>query len=158
MLKINKKVEYALMVLKYIVDKKAEKTNSNETLTTAREVCEKFNIPFDTTAKVMQVMNTAGILDSTKGVKGGYFLKADLNNISYLELSELIEGKKFAMDCVKMKCSLIDTCNITTPVNRLNQYLTLFFQDLSLKDLLIENNLIDIKNLISKKETQHEFN
>ena len=152
MIKINKKVEYALMVLKHIVDK-----NEKE-LTSAREVCEKFNIPFDTTAKVMQIMNNAKILDSTKGVKGGYFLKEDLANISYLEFSELIEGKEFGMNCVKMKCSLIDTCNITTPINRLNQYLTLFFQDLTLKDLLIDNHMIDIKELINKKETHHEFN
>lgn len=156
MIKINKKVEYALMVLKYIVDKQSSEDKNR--LTSAREVCDQFNIPFDTTAKVMQLMNSAGILDSTKGVKGGYFLKADLASISYLELSELIEGKQFAMDCVKMKCSLIETCNITTPVNRLNQYLSLFFQDLSLKDLLIENHHLDIKKLLKKKETHHEFN
>lgn len=152
MIKINKKVEYALMVLKHIVDK-----SSNEP-TSAREVCEKFNIPFDTTAKVMQVMNSAKILESTKGVKGGYFLKMELDQINYLAFSELIEGKDFAMDCVKMKCSLIESCNITSPINRLNHYLTLFFEGLTLKDLLTENKLIDMKILDTKKDNHHELN
>lgn len=152
MIKINKKVEYALMVLKHIVEK-----NSDEP-TSAREICEKFNIPFDTTAKVMQVMNNAGILESTKGVKGGYFLKKELDHINYLEFSELIEGKEFAMDCVKLKCSLIESCNITLPINRLNQYLTLFFEGITLKDLLVENKLFDIKKLLNKKENHHELN
>ena len=63
MIKINKKVEYALMVLKLMSDR-------DETeLTSAREVCEMFKTPFDTTSKVMQIMNNAGILSSVQGVK-----------------------------------------------------------------------------------------
>jgi DNA-binding IscR family transcriptional regulator len=81
------------MVLKAMKDKELSD------LTTAREVCDRYNTPFDTTAKVMQQMNTAGILHSHKGVKGGYTLARDLASISYIELSQLIEGKSFMMDC-----------------------------------------------------------
>lgn len=112
-----------------------------EQLVSARDICDKFHIPFDTTAKVMQQMNSAGILHSTKGVKGGYSLLANLENISYLQLAELVEGKKVAADCENINCSLIETCNITRPIKRLNQYLMYFFQDLSLKDLLMDNNI-----------------
>ena len=48
MVKINRKVEYALMVLKLMNER------STTELTTAREVCDLFKTPFDTTAKVMQ--------------------------------------------------------------------------------------------------------
>lgn len=149
MIKINKKVEYALMVLKHIQDKDAQ------ALTTAREVCKEYNIPFDTTAKVMQVMNNAEILDSTKGVKGGYFLKANLSQINFLNFAELIEGKEIGMDCMKLNCSLIDSCNITGPIKRLNQYLIMYFKDLSLNDLLTEKNMLDL-NTLAQKETNHE--
>jgi Rrf2 family protein len=149
MIKINKKVEYALMVLKHILEKQ-----SNE-LTTAREVCQEYNIPFDTTAKVMQQMNNAEILDSTKGVKGGYFLKANLTEINFLSFAELIEGKEIGMDCIKLNCSLIDSCNITGPIKKLNQYLILYFKDLSLNDLLTEKNVLDL-NTLAQKESTHE--
>lgn len=135
MVKINKKVEYALMVLKFMSDQE------ENGLITARDICDKFNIPFDTTAKVMQQMNNVGILHSTKGVKGGYTLKADLDKVSYLQLAELVEGKKVAVDCKSSNCSLIETCNITKPISRLNKYLMYFFQDLTLKDLLLEKNI-----------------
>ena len=67
MLKINKKVEYALIALKLMLEKEQGE------LTTAREVSDKFHTPFDTTAKVMQMMNSARMLESVKGVKGGYY-------------------------------------------------------------------------------------
>ena len=135
MVKINKKVEYALMVLKHISDK------DQHDLTSAREVCDKFNIPFDTTAKVMQQMNNAGILHSTKGVKGGYGLDLNLEKINYLQLAELVEGKKITLNCESNQCSLIDTCNITTPIKKLNEYLMYFFQGLTIKELLLEKNI-----------------
>src|SRR5690606_40513363 len=99
-------------------------------LTSAREICEKFGTPFDTTAKVMQIMCNHNILHSIKGVKGGYSLCSDLSNVSYFELSEMIEGKSFTMDCSSGQCELHGKCNITFPIKRLNQHLAEFFKKL----------------------------
>lgn len=141
MIKINRKVEYALIVLKMMKDKGLQE------LTTAREVCDRFKTPFDTTAKVMQQMNTAGILHSHKGVKGGYTLTQDLSSITYLELVELIEGKSFMMDCHEGPCDMIQQCNITQPIKRLNDYLITIFNSLSLNELLAEDNLLALKKV-----------
>jgi len=134
MVKINKKVEYALMVLKHMYNKPEEE------LTTAREICDKYQIPFDTTAKVMQQMNSYGFFNSQKGVKGGYSLKINLKNISYLELVELVEGKNSTIDCMSDKCSLLNSCNIVSPMKKLNEHLVYFFKGLSLDELLIQNS------------------
>lgn len=145
MIKINRKVEYALMVLKHMKDKGLTE------LTTAREVCDSFNLPFDTTAKVMQQMNGAGILHSLKGVKGGYTLARDLSTISYMELAELIEGKSFMMDCHEDSCDLSHKCNISQPIKRLNDYLITIFNSLTLNELLAEDNLLALKISSEKK-------
>jgi Rrf2 family protein len=150
MIKINRKVEYALMVLKLMKEKELGE------LTTAREVCDKFETPFDTTAKVMQQMNGAGILHSQKGVKGGYTLARDLSDVSYLELVELIEGKSFMMDCHDRgddhgRCDLYHKCNITRPIKRLNDYLMGIFNSLNLNELLAEDNILALKKLPEKK-------
>jgi Rrf2 family protein len=150
MIKINRKVEYALMVLKLMKEKDATD------LTTAREVCDRFETPFDTTAKVMQLMNTAGILHSQKGVKGGYTLSRDLSGVSYMELVELIEGKSFMMDChdhggTQAPCELIHKCNISLPIKRLNDYLINIFNTLTLNELLAEDNLLALKRIPAKK-------
>jgi Rrf2 family protein len=145
MIKINRKVEYALMVLKLMKDK------GPTALTTAREVCDQFNTPFDTTAKVMQLMNNTGLLHSHKGVKGGYTLSKDLSRVSYMELVEMIEGKSFMMDCTEGPCDFIQKCNIAQPIKRLNDYLIMIFNTLSLNELLSEDNLLALKKFPEKK-------
>jgi Rrf2 family protein len=135
MLKINKKVEYALMALKFMADKK-----DPSALTSAREVCDLFHTPFDTTAKVMQVMNNHDILKSTKGIKGGYSLSKSLSDITYMELTRMIEGKPdIGRVCSgeKGSCELLGTCNISVPVEALNRKLTSFLEGLSLEELLL---------------------
>ena len=120
-------------------------------LTTAREVCDAFDTPFDTTAKVMQQMNNGGILHSIKGVKGGYTLARDLSDVTYMQLSELIEGKSFMMDCHQGPCDFLHKCNISLPIKRLNDYLITIFSSLSLNELLAEDNLLALKRLPEKK-------
>jgi Rrf2 family protein len=138
MIKINRKVEYALMVLKFMSEKQVDE------LTTAREVCDQFKTPFDTTAKVMQQLNLAGILVSMKGVKGGYYLNCDLSQLSYLQLVELIEARKFSLDCHEGPCELLGSCNISGPIKRLNDYLTSIFSTLSVKELLHDHPLLPV--------------
>lgn len=137
MLKINKKVEYALMALKFMADK--ARASDASTLISAREVCDEFNTPFDTTAKVMQLMNAQDILKSTKGIKGGYTLNKNLSNITYMELVRLIEGKDHMGRVCESKqgtCELFGKCNIATPVDKLNRKLNQFLETLTLEDLL----------------------
>lgn len=139
MVKINRKVEYALMVLKLMQER------AGNELTTAREVCDQFKTPFDTTAKVMQQLNLAGILTSHKGVKGGYQLSGDLRQLSYLALVEIIEGKAHVVDCHEGPCDLIDSCNITVPIKRFNSYLTGILSSLSVYELVAQEDFSSIK-------------
>lgn len=137
MIKINRKVEYALMVLKHMVEKPSE-------LTSAREIADLYHTPFDTTAKVMQVMNASGILHSVKGMKGGYTLAKNLSQISYMELSEMIEGKSIEMKCASSEgtCELMNSCNIITPVQKINFQVSKFFKNLTLDQLLSEGTRV----------------
>lgn len=134
MLRINRKVEYALMALKFMAHK------ADGAITSAREVCDHFQTPFDTTAKVMQLMNSHNILESVKGIKGGYLIKGDLEQISYKDLTEIIEGRPFDNICESHKgtCELYQTCNIIGPAQRLNSKINLLLAKTSLKELLAD--------------------
>lgn len=138
MVKINKKVEYALIVLQHLQQQKPG------SFVTARTICDRYFTPFDTTSKVMQIMNQKNILKSQQGTKGGYQLFIDLADINYLQLVEIIEGKVIKKDCVEQNCSLINTCNISGPITKLNNVLFSYFEQLSLKDLLTENAQIQV--------------
>lgn len=134
MIKINKKIEYAMIALKYIA------TQEEGKLTSAREICDRFHTPFDTTAKVLQVMNNKGLLSSTKGIKGGYTLTRPLSQITFTELGRMIEGKEsFGKFCENSKgvCDLYGICNIVTPIEVLNNKVNSFLSELTLEELLM---------------------
>lgn len=136
MLKVNRKVEYALMALKFMA------TRPEAGLTSAREICEAFNVPFDTTAKVLQIMNAKGLLKSVKGIRGGYHLEKSLSDITYMELSRMVEAREDEEFCQNSKgeiCDLHKNCNIAGPLEQLNKKLNTYLEDLSLKELLFDN-------------------
>lgn len=144
MIRVNKKTEYALMSLKVMIDQ------DEQGLITVREICDRFHIPFDTTSKVLQILNQRGIVASVKGAKGGYVISSDLAKINYKEFTEIVEGKSFGIECVHGSCDIAQTCNISTPLKNLNLATDQFFSQLSLLDLLIEKSLspmIDITQL-----------
>lgn len=138
MLKITKKVEYALIALKFMAKKGPDE------LTSARELCDTFSMPFDTMAKVLQAMNQASWLTSVKGIKGGYTLTADLSKISFMDLTRTIEGKEIEGMCINQKgtCELHGTCNIVTPVSNLHLHVIAFLEKLNLDQLLATNTVI----------------
>ncbi len=141
MLKITKKVEYALIALKHMSHKEGE------TLTSARELCEAYSMPFDTMAKVLQAMNQAGWLTSLKGIKGGYTLSSDLTQISFMQLTRAIEGQEAADVCMGNKgmCELHGTCNIVTPVTQLHKHVTSFLENLNIDQLLTSGPTLPIQ-------------
>jgi Rrf2 family nitric oxide-sensitive transcriptional repressor len=132
--RINRKIEYALMALKYMSQKIPGE------LTTAKEVSETFHTPFDATARVMQVMAQKAWLRSEQGALGGYQITKDLSKVNMQDLIEIIEGKSAIVRCLhnQTACEIQPTCNILSPVSILNQKLSEFYQSLNLKELLLE--------------------
>ena len=123
--------------------------NDSAPLVSAREICDAFETPFDTTAKVMQVMNNHDILKSVKGIKGGYSLNKNLSDITYMELVQMIEGRfDIGRVCSNHKgtCDLIGKCNISTPVENLNKKLNSFLENLTLAELLQGTEFNTAKN------------
>ncbi len=113
---------------------------NNTELTTAKEISQIYKTPFDVTARVLQIMAGKGILKSEQGVHGGYLLKRNFDTVSFLELAEAILGKLNMVDCLydedDCKCQMHDSCNITTPLSRLNEKTKDFYRSLMLQELI----------------------
>lgn len=134
MMRLNRKVEYALIALKYMNSKKPGQ------LSTAKEVSERYGAPFDATSRVLQVMAQNGILKSEQGAQGGYLIMKDLSKISFLQLNEMILGPVGVAKCINRSnendCELVPTCNILSPVRILNSKMNEFFRSLSIAEVL----------------------
>jgi Rrf2 family protein len=130
MLKINKKIEYALIALNYMRQKAPEQ------LTSAKEISSIFNIPFAPTARVLQIMAQNGFLQASQGVHGGYRLLKNLADVSLGDLNNIIAGPIQITTCSTRagSCDLTSLCKIHLPMNRLNHKLQDLFNTIILKD------------------------
>lgn len=134
MFKINRKLEYALIALKYMIGKPAGARTS------AKEICQMYSTPFDATSRALQIMTSNEILKSEQGVRGGYQIAKDLGRVNFFEFVEMIEGGFQMTHCLHddedAVCDIQSTCNIISPITRLNEQLKNFCSNLSLLDLL----------------------
>jgi len=129
MIKIDKKMEYSLLVLDCLYRDREKKYS-------AKEVSQKYNIAFDSVSRVMQKLAKHNFLISEQGPTGGYKLKDDLNNISILSLITAISGPLTIAKCLKgNSCIQASNCNIKTPIELLNDKLASFYSEISIAEL-----------------------
>ena len=69
-------------------------------LVSARELAERLKASEAHLAKVMQRLGHAGIVDSTRGPKGGFALARPAAEVNLLEVYEAIEGNVEPAGCV----------------------------------------------------------
>jgi Rrf2 family protein len=84
MLCLSKKTEYALAALAYL----AERTHR---VASAREIAGAYELPLPLLMKILKCLQNHEMLTSTRGVRGGYRLAADLQAVSLFDLVAMME-------------------------------------------------------------------
>jgi Rrf2 family transcriptional regulator, nitric oxide-sensitive transcriptional repressor len=133
--KIHRKLEYALISLKHMNQKRPGE------LTTVKEICQKYETPFDATARVMQQMVQGKFLKSEQGAYGGYLIQRDLSKVSLRELIDNVVGSVEISKCISdspgdAHCEIRDKCNIMAPIFSLNERLIRFYDEINILELL----------------------
>ena len=129
MLKLTKKLEYALIALRHIQMKQ-------DVLSSAKEISNTYMIPYELLAKTLQQMAKLDYIDAVKGMNGGYKLHESLDKINLTDFIEQIEGPIGMVDCtISMDCSQMDNCNIRIPINKINENIRSVFNGISISDI-----------------------
>ena len=89
---LSRNADYAVRALCYIANEK------NKTISVT-ELVEKLKIPRPFLRKILQTLNRKGILESHKGVGGGFRLAKRPNGISLAEVIEVFQGPIKAESC-----------------------------------------------------------
>lgn len=130
---ITKASEYAILSL--IVLSKTTQPLDSETLSRELTISKSF------LAKILQGLAKNNILNSYKGVNGGFTLKKKPIDINMLDVFTAVEGKAPVVfecspsesDCPSDRASV---CAIWPFLNKLQGKIDLFFSDLTLADIL----------------------
>ena len=119
MLRLSKKAEYALMALKDLALRPESEAAS------AREIAERYEIPHEVMAKVLQRLAKQHLVTSQHGTRGGYFLARSPSLISMAEAIEAIDGPVTVTVCSSLDddCDQYATCTIRDPLWRIKDLL-----------------------------------
>lgn len=104
----------------------------------AKVISEKYTQSYEVTARVLQSLSSHGILKVEHGANGGYRPHKNLDDITLFQLMEIVDGPQALAKCIEGKnlCDLSSSCNITSPIEKLNLKIHEFYQKISLSELL----------------------
>jgi Rrf2 family protein len=131
MLRLSKKADYALMAMKHLA------TDAPHGTASAREIAERYDIPLELLAKVLQRLTHHGLLASHMGIHGGYQLARPTVAISVAEVIEAIDGPLAITACgtVDERCGQFSKCNVRDPLWRVKDRIVAVLQALSLSEM-----------------------
>ena len=129
MLKLTRKLEYALIALRHMQTK-------GDTLSSTKEIADMYTIPREILAKTLQQMARLKYIDAVQGPKGGYRIDNVLSKINLTQFVEEMEGPLEMVECnINSDCIQINTCNIRMPINKINQNIRSIFNKINITDI-----------------------
>jgi len=135
MLKLSKKAEYALMAARYMALK------SSLGYSTAKEISESYEIPYQLVAKVLQNLVKNDIAISAKGVNGGFSLARKAESISLIDIIKAVESNFKIVDCMQanssaIDCKHFDCCKIKDPLTEVQRKIDKVFLETTIAQIL----------------------
>ena len=129
MLKLTRKLEYALIALRHMQMR-------GDTLSSTKEIADMYTIPREILAKTLQQMARLKYIDAVQGPKGGYRIDNVLSKINLTQFVEEMEGPLEMVECnINSDCIQINTCNIRMPINKINQNIRSLFNKINITDI-----------------------
>jgi FeS assembly SUF system regulator len=121
MLRITRQSDYGIVLMTLFSRDRAVEDVSH--VLSARDMAEDTNLPLPTVSKILKALTRSGILESTRGVKGGYAATRGMNDISVADVIEAVEGPIAMTDCVEetgRDCMIKDSCPCSDNWQRVN--------------------------------------
>jgi len=132
MVRLGKLTDYGLVLMTCIA------RNRVVPLRTARDLAAESRLPVSTVSKLLKELLHCGLLVSHRGIKGGYILARDPQEISVLEIIAAIEGPMALTECstdVIGLCGIESGCPIKSNQQIINQAIRGVLEKVTLSDL-----------------------
>lgn len=116
-------------------------TTADESIVTAKEISEKYKIPYELLSKILQKLKRDNVLTSIQGTKGGYQLNKRPEQIDLHFLMNTIDGSMALTECQCAHnkggvCVMNDNCSIKEPVSVMQKEIEEIFKRKTILDFV----------------------
>lgn len=131
MIKLSKMTDYAVVILAYMAE--------TDQRCSASALANATKLPEPTVSKILKCLAAQDILSSTRGINGGYALKAVPSDINMATIITAIDGPIALTACVEASTDCCDRsahCKIKGKWNPLNVAMQNALQSVSLQEMI----------------------
>jgi len=128
---ITRNTDYAIRALCCI-------SGTNHSVITVTDLSKKLDMPRPFLRKILQTLNKAGLLKSSKGSGGGFFLVARPDKITVFNLMEIFQGPfKLGEHTFKGKiCPHIKRCRLKKKMDKIEKHTIQRLKSITIASLL----------------------
>ena len=135
-IRISKLTDYATVIL-------AAMAREAEVRRTAADVARLCHLAAPTASKLLKQLQRAGLVESTRGLHGGYRLARPAGKITAAAILDALEGPLALTECATSasRCDLQPSCNVGGSWRRINLAIRQSLQEITLAELAgLESN------------------
>jgi Rrf2 family protein len=134
MFSLTKKTDYALLALCGLAQEPDGRALNTKI------IAERYHIPVELLAKILQQLARKGLVISTSGPTGGYRLARDPSVVSVADVMNAVDGRPALVQCFKSgrdACNQFDTCTIRNPMGLVQRRMAKVLGETTLMDLVL---------------------
>lgn len=131
MIRITKTTDYGIVLLTHMADDPARRSN-------APDLAEETQLPLPMVSKILKLLAREGLLDSQRGVNGGYSLARAPREITVSEIIAALEGPIAITECIDDtpgECSQEPVCPLRSNWQLINTAIRSALDGLRLSDM-----------------------
>ena len=117
MLRLTRQSDYGIVLMTHFAGDRENRVQN------ARDLSRCVNLPLPTVSKILKALARGSLLVSHRGVKGGYSLAREPEDISVGEIIEALEGPIALTECLDDEtdeCAIEFCCPVRTNWQRIN--------------------------------------
>ena len=131
MIRPSKLADYAVVLMAHMAD-------APEAVHSASGIAAATQIPAPTVSKILGAMGRSGLLNSRRGLNGGFSLARDAREISVADIVSAVDGPIALTNCIEDAhgdCDILSSCRMRGYWQKINQAVRAALEDVSLAEL-----------------------
>jgi Rrf2 family protein len=141
LLSFTRKVDYAVVALGRL----AEQADADGGPMSARQIAAEYGLPLPLLMNLLKDLQKSGIISSTRGARGGYFLTEAPKKVSIMQVIESVEGSpeltpccgdNFGLATGERSCRMAGACPMSASMKRLHGKFIEMLNHVTLQDMI----------------------